>query len=352
MGRYKRHVNLKGFGQAAQEKLAVGKVLIVGLGGLGVPVAQYLNAMGVGSLGLVDGDQIELNNLQRQVLYSELDVGQLKVKVAKAKLSAQNSETDIAVYEMFLSVENALDIIAAYDVVVDATDNFATRYLINDACMLLDKPFVYGALHAFEGQVSVFNYLNGPSYRCLYPKAPSVREIPNCNDNGILGVLPGIVGNLQALEVVKVLCGIGEVLTGKLLIYDGWSQRSRQIYFKRNPIYAKISKLSENYGFNGCESVSTIAPEIFAQLQGNVQLIDVRNADEFNTGHRLPNAISIPLTELKQNSKALDVAQEVYLICQTGKRSKMACQLLKQWYPNIKATSVEGGMDEMMRLCP
>ena len=203
--RFIRQTSLVQFGAEGQAKLADARVLLVGLGGLGVPVAQYLNAMGIGTLGLVEQDIVEMHNLQRQVLYSENDLGQPKLKVALEKLALQNSNTKLNGHPCFLTKDNALDILANYDVVVDATDNFETRYLINDACLLQNKPFVYGALHGFEGQVSVFNYNNGPTYRCLFPNMPKADEIPDCNTNGVLGVLPSIIGSLQALEVVKLI---------------------------------------------------------------------------------------------------------------------------------------------------
>jgi molybdopterin/thiamine biosynthesis adenylyltransferase len=202
--RYIRQTILKGFGAEGQRKLANAKVLVVGAGGLGVPVLTYLNAMGVGTLGIVDADVVSISNLHRQVLFTEAMVGLLKVHAAAEQLQKQNPETKINAYPTFLDLSNALEIIGNYDLVVDATDNFPTRYLINDACVILNTPFVYGALHGFEGQVSVFNYENGPTYRCLFANMPMADAIPDCNENGVLGILPGIVGNLQALEVVKL----------------------------------------------------------------------------------------------------------------------------------------------------
>ncbi|CAG0909668.1 unnamed protein product, partial [Cyprideis torosa] len=201
--RYSRQTILKDFGSEAQQKLLVAKVLVVGAGGLGVPVLTYLNAMGVGTLGIVDADTISLTNLHRQVLYDEVEIGDSKAKVASMKLKAQNPATELIIHDCFLTVENALSIVGEYDLIVDATDNFPARYLINDACTILKKPFVYGALHGFEGQVSVFNFHGGPTYRCLFPKMPSANEVPDCNEHGVLGVIPGIIGNLQALEAVK-----------------------------------------------------------------------------------------------------------------------------------------------------
>ena len=208
--RYTRQTILKGFGPEGQQKLAEAKVLVVGAGGLGVPVLTYLNAMGVGKIGIVDNDVVSITNLHRQVLYAQSDVGQSKVMAALVKLKAQNPATNLVVYNSFLDTKNALEIVAEYDVVVDTSDNFPTRYLVNDACVILKKPFIYGALHGYEGQVSVFNYQGGPTYRCLFPKMPMENEVPNCNEHGVLGIIPGIIGNLQALETVKVITGIRE----------------------------------------------------------------------------------------------------------------------------------------------
>ena len=219
--RYTRQTTLKGFGQEGQQKLADAKVLVIGAGGLGVPVLTYLNAMGVGTIGIMDSDTVSITNLHRQVLYGQSDVGQSKVISALEKLKAQNSDTEIVVYDTFLTTKNALEVIADYDVVVDTSDNFPTRYLVNDACVILNKSFVYGALHGYEGQVSVFNYEDGPTYRCLFPNMPNENEVPNCNEHGVLGIIPGIIGNLQALETIKVITGIGEALSGKLLVFDG-----------------------------------------------------------------------------------------------------------------------------------
>ncbi|NND79826.1 MAG: HesA/MoeB/ThiF family protein, partial [Maribacter sp.] len=248
--RYKRQTILKDFGPECQLKLAQSKVLVVGAGGLGIPVLTYLNAMGVGTLGIVDIDEVSISNLHRQVLYNENDIGQSKVTVAIKKLQKQNSDTNLIALKTFLIRDNALDIIKDYDLVVDASDNFPTRYLINDACVILKKPFVYGALHSFEGQVSVFNYLGGPTYRCLFPNMPSANELPDCNEHGVLGITPGIVGNLQALETVKVLTGIGEVLSGKLLLFNGLNQSFQKIKFSPIPANLNITMLQMAYALD------------------------------------------------------------------------------------------------------
>jgi adenylyltransferase/sulfurtransferase len=347
--RYSRQTCLSNFGTQKQEKLAYGRVLIVGLGGLGVPVANYLNAMGIGTIGLVEHDTVELHNLQRQVLYVEDDIGKSKIATAFEKLKRQNSDTHIEVFDTFLTKENALDIIKDFDIVVDATDNFATRYLINDACVILEIPFVYGALHDFEGQVSVFNYENGPTYRCLFSKEPGRAEIPNCDENGVLGVLPGIVGTLQALEVVKVLTDVGDVLSGKLLLYNGLTQVIQKINFNLNPENKRIKKLKDSYDFAACLSVNTINAENFMQLikTEQPQVVDVRSEKEF-MAYSLPNAINIPLHSLVSSFEQIDFSAPVYLLCQSGKRSIMAYEQIKALYSDAAIFNVTGGMANLI----
>jgi adenylyltransferase/sulfurtransferase len=350
--RYTRQTILKGFGQEGQQKLAESKVLVVGAGGLGVPVCTYLNAMGVGAIGIVDNDVVSRTNLHRQVLYSESDVGKLKVTAAQQKLNAQNSNTQIVTYSTFLTTGNALEIIADYDLVVDASDNFPTRYLVNDACVILKKPFVYGALHGYEGQVSVFNYKGGPTYRCLFPSMPDENEVPNCNEHGVLGIIPGIIGNLQALEVTKVLTGIGEVLSGKLLIFDGLKQSYQKIKFKSQPENLNIEKLQEFYEWNDpCEIVPTIeAEEIQKLLVDKAQIIDVRSLEEFEIYH-LPDSIHIPLKELKAKTSKINFALPVYLVCQSGKRSETALKQLREQHPESTLFSILGGLNQYLAIC-
>jgi adenylyltransferase/sulfurtransferase len=350
LSKYQRQIKLQSFGLDNQLKLSVSQVLIIGMGGLGIPVAQYLNAMGVGTLGIMDDDRIEAHNLQRQVLYSEQDVGQSKAEIAAVRLQKQNSQTTIKKIQAYLTKENALETIKAYDIVVDATDNFATRYLINDACVLLNKPFVYGALHDFEGQVSVFNYENGPTYRCLFPSQPNTSEIPNCDENGVLGVLPGIIGSLQALEVVKVLTGIGDVLSGRLLIYNGLTQENRLVQFKANPITKKRTQLEESYDIPLCTTELTIEADAFLELKCNKQVIDVRSETEFAV-HHLDNAKNLPLPDLSRRVHQIDFGLPIYVVCQSGQRSAMATQQLTQKYPTAQVYSVNGGMNQIAALC-
>lgn len=346
--RYVRQTILPGFGNDGQHKLKSAKVLVVGAGGLGVPVLTYLNAMGVGTLGIVDADVVSLSNLHRQVLYTENMVGQAKVMAAKNQLHLQNSDSEILVHHTFLTVTNALEIIRDYDVVIDATDNFPTRYLINDACVILKKPFVYGALHSFEGQVSVFNYKGGPTYRCLFPEMPGPDAVPNCNEHGVLGIVPGIIGNLQALEAIKIITGIGEVLSGVLLLFDGLSQRYQRMNLKLNPENLNIEQLATTYEFD-CETpLTSIEAKDFQKLydRGIPNLLDVRTDKEFTRQH-IDGAKHIPLGELKDRVGEINLDAPVYVICQSGIRSKKAIVQLKELLPTSEFVNVSGGMNHI-----
>ena len=350
--RYIRQTTLKGFGQEGQRKLAEAKVLVIGAGGLGVPVLTYLNAMGVGKIGVMDDDIVSITNLHRQVLYGQNDVGQSKVISVLAKLKAQNSDGELVVYNTLLTTKNALKIIADYDVVVDTSDNFPTRYLVNDACVILKKPFIYGALHGYEGQVSVFNYQNGPTYRCLFPNMPQENEVPNCNEHGVLGIIPGIIGNLQALETIKVITRIGEALSGKLLIFDGLQQSYQKIKFKLQPANLEIKQLQDYYEWNDpCEIIPAVeADHIHKLLAENAQIIDVRTLEEFQNYH-LPEAIHIPLHALEVNSNKINFSIPVYLLCQSGKRSETALKQLREQYPESSLFSILGGLNQYLASC-
>ncbi len=342
--RYIRQTILSDFGQEGQEKLRKAKVLVIGAGGLGIPVLQYLNAIGVGTLGLIDNDVVSLSNLHRQVLYSEKDVGKPKVAIAIAKLQAQNSDTVFEGYEVLLNRDNALDIISNYDLVVDASDNFPTRYLVNDACVILGKPFVYGALHSFEGHVSVFNYQNGPTYRCLFPTMPKANEIPNCNEQGVLGILPGIIGNLQALEAIKILVDIGNVLSGKLLIFNGLEQQYHKFTVKTVPENLEIKQLQDTYELACDVMLKRINASDFLRLldNENIQCIDVRTEAEYQSFH-YSNTIHIPLDMIEEKQNLIDFERPVYFVCQSGIRSQKAIQLLRNKNPETQLINVEGG---------
>jgi len=245
--RYRRHLMIPEIGPEGQEKIRDSKVLVVGAGGLGCPILQYLAAAGVGTLGIMDNDKVDESNLQRQLLYGINDIGKLKAIIARQRLLELNNLPDYRVLNILLNKKNALEIIPEYDIVVVATDNFSSRYLINDACVILGKPFVYGSIYKFEGQVSVFNYKNGPSLRCLNPSPPLENEAPQPSDVGVIGVLPGIVGSMQANEVIKMILGKGDILSGKLMIIDIFNHRNYTIRIKANPKNFNIKELQENY---------------------------------------------------------------------------------------------------------
>ncbi|NER18749.1 HesA/MoeB/ThiF family protein [Spongiivirga citrea] len=342
--RYIRQTTLVNFGQEGQDKLQFSKILIVGAGGLGVPVLQYLNAMGVGTIGLIDNDVVSLSNLHRQVLYTEADIGKSKVQVAIEKLKAQNSNTNFEGYEAFLDATNAFEIIKKYDLIVDASDNFPTRYLVNDACVMLKKPFVYGALHSFEGHVSVFNYNSGPTYRCLFPNIPKADEIPNCNEQGVLGILPGIIGNLQALEAAKILAEIGNVLSGKLLVFNALDQQYHKFNIETVQDNLEIGKLQDSYELACDVALESIESGAFLKLlkNENIQCVDVRTEEEYDDFH-YQNTIHIPLNRIEEKQDLIDFKKPVYCLCQSGIRSQKAIQQLKTSHPDAKLINVEGG---------
>ncbi|MCM4166283.1 Shikimate dehydrogenase (NADP(+)) [Arenibacter antarcticus] len=354
LDRYQRQTNLKDFGPEAQHKLKNASILVIGAGGLGTPALSYLNAMGVGTLGVIDQDKIEITNLQRQVLYTEADLGKSKLATLVAHLKSQNSGTHFKTFDTFINRDNALDIISKFDLVIDGSDNFSTRYLVNDACVILNKPFVSGAIQGFEGQLSVYNFQGGPTYRCLFPNMPSPNEIPNCNDNGVLGVIPGIIGSLQALEAVKVVAEIGEVLSGKLLLFNGLSQSYQTIKFKVNPENRTIKELKESYGNESCDAIPTISCEAFLQLlatKKDIQIIDVRSREEFmDFVSKEIKAINIPLNQLMESDVNFDSRTPIYFICQSGKRSGIGLKIVQEKYSKLSLFSVEGGINKLLTL--
>ncbi|MCO5723527.1 ThiF family adenylyltransferase [Robiginitalea marina] len=350
--RYDRQERLKGFGAAGQERLRQARILVVGAGGLGVPVCQYLNAMGVGTLGIADGDTVEETNLHRQPLYGPEDLGKSKVAVLAEKLHRQNPDTRIDSHATFVLPGNALELLELYDLVVDATDRIPTRYLLDDACAIRGIPWIYGALHGFEGQLSVFNYRGGPTYRCLFPQAPRPGEIPDCNQLGTLGVLPGVIGTLQALEAVKVVCGLGEILSGKLLLFNALDHQSRQIRFSRakeegaRQLYSASQYLS---GF--CDQGGSISVAQYRNIlrDGTPHtLVDVREAREFKALH-IPGSRNIPLLTLEQELGDLDGPAPVYLICETGSRSAQGYQKLKGRLEHAEVHWIAGGVRDLIQ---
>ncbi len=346
--RYIRQIRLKEFGPQAQEKLSNAKILVVGAGGLGIPALQYLNAMGAGTLGIAEQDAIEATNLHRQVLYNESEVGRPKIEVISQRLREQNTETNLILHDTFLVRDNALEIIEAYDLVIDATDNFGSRYLINDACVILDKPMVYGALHGFEGQLSVFNYNGSATYRCLFPSMPGPDEIPDCNLHGVLGVIPGIIGNLQALEAVKIITGVGEVNSNKMLIYNGLNNSIYTINILLKPENLHISELSDHYAMGVCDPTQEITIDELLEIlekDQEIQLIDVRSKGEYENG-ALAGSLNIPLGELETRHTEIIATIPVYLICQSGVRSLSAMQILTELNIENKLFHIKGGIDQ------
>jgi adenylyltransferase/sulfurtransferase len=343
--RYSRHLILPDVAMEGQLKLKAAKVLCVGAGGLGAPLALYLAAAGVGTIGLVDFDAVDLTNLQRQVLYTTADVGRSKLEVAKERLQAMNPHIEIRTYETRLTRENALDILADYDIVVDGTDNFATRYLVNDACVLLGKPNVYGSIFRFEGQASVFHAKEGPCYRCLYPEPPPPGLVPSCAEGGVLGVLPGVVGTIQAMETIKLILGKGEPLIGRLLLFNALKMQFRELRLRKNPncpicgerpIIRELIDYEEFCGVRGVEEapaevVEEITPaELKRRLDAgeNIFLLDVREPVEWQIC-RLEGAVLMPMHTVPARMHELDSAKEMVVYCRSGKRSAQIVAFLK-----------------------
>lgn len=347
--RYQRHLSLPGFGEAAQLKLKAAKVLVVGAGGLGCPVLQYLAAAGVGTIGIVDDDVVSRSNLQRQILYADAEVGQPKAELAACKLTAMNPQIRCLAHQVRLGVGNALEWIEPYDLVVDGSDNFATRYLINDACVLLRKPLVYGALYTFQGQVSVFNFNGGPTYRCLFPKPPRPEDSPNCSEIGVVGVLPGLIGCMQANEAIKVITGIGAPLSGKLLIVDALTMQSQTIALQRSAEQANVTELKQ-VEFSCVTSpveVDEITPEALSAKLDDYQLLDVREPWERDIC-ALPGA-HIPLKQILSGGADLaavgiDSSRPLCVYCKGGLRSLKAVEALSQNAGNQKVVSLRGGI--------
>lgn len=349
--RYSRQINLKGFGAEAQQKLQQAKLLVVGAGGLGVPVLQYLAGMGVGTIGIIDGDTINTTNLNRQILYYESEAGMPKATVASNKLSRQNRSITLKPFPVFLTVDNAIEIIQQFDLVIDATDNFSARYLINDACVILGKPFIYGAIQQYEGHLSVFNYQGGPTYRCLYPDFPSADEIPDCNTGGVLGVVPGIIGCQQALEAVKVITGVGKVASGYLRIFDFLNNDQYEVKLKAKPDNKNISQLKESYAEPNCSAIPVLnARQLYDWLTSKKEflLIDVREQAEFDQGH-LENSLLQPLSNFNAQTITTPTKIPVVTFCQKGGRSVRAASILRENDVDLEVYTVDGGMDQWIK---
>ncbi len=364
--RYSRHLILPEVGLEGQKRLKAASVLCIGTGGLGSPLLLYLAAAGVGRLGIVDFDVVDHSNLQRQVIHGTSWVGKLKIESAKDRIHEINPLCQVDLYEKALSADNALEIMKPYDIVVDGTDNFPTRYLVNDACVLLDKPNVYGSIYRFEGQATVFNYQGGPNYRDLYPEPPPPGLVPSCAEGGVLGILPGIIGIIQATETVKIILGQGNTLSGRLLLYNSLEMTFRELKLRPNPERPVIETLVDYEEFCGIPQAK--AEE--AKRQANMQemtvqelktlldsdakdyvLLDVRNPNEYEIAH-IEGSVLIPLSELESGegiSKVKDLLNGHRLIahCKMGGRSAKALGILET--AGIEGTNVTGGIQAWSR---
>lgn len=344
LSRYSRHLTLPNFGAAGQQKLKAARVLVVGAGGLGSPLLLYLTAAGVGTLGIVDGDTVDESNLQRQVLFGLSDLGLGKAQQAAKRLADLNPFIQTVVYNTTLTSANALEIIADYDLVIDGTDNFPTRYLVNDACVLLGKPNIYGSIFRFEGQASVFNDEGGPCYRCLYPEPPPPGMVPSCAEGGVLGVLPAVIASIQATEAIKIITRIGNTLSGRLLLYDALRMQFDELKLRKNPdcpvcgANPTVRELIDYQEFCGIPSqkpqtswrditVQTLKQRL--DRGENLTILDVREPYEWEICH-LQNAHHIPMGRVAESLDRFDREQEIIVHCKSGERSAKICQLLQE----------------------
>jgi adenylyltransferase/sulfurtransferase len=360
--RYSRHLILPEVGVEGQKKLKAGRVLCVGAGGLGAPAALYLAAAGVGTIGIVDFDAVDASNLQRQIIHGTPDIGRSKLESARDRLQALNPNVNVVMHQTMLTSKNALDLFADYDIILDGTDNFQTRYLVNDACVLLRKPNAYGSIFRFEGQASVFATKDGPCYRCLYPEPPPPGLVPSCAEGGVLGVLPGIIGTTQATESIKLLLGGGTPLIGRLLLYDAWNMKFRELKLRRDPEcpvcgdHPTVKELIDYDQFCGVVKPTAAAAEapvpeatveqLKAQLDANgpIFLIDVREPNEYQIC-RIPGSTLIPLGQLPQRIGEIAEAaagREILVHCKSGARSAKAVRQLQE--AGIAAKNVKGGI--------
>ncbi len=363
--RYSRHLLLPEVGVDGQEKICDASVLCVGVGGLGSPLALYLAAAGIGRLGIIDFDVVDKSNLQRQIIHGEEWIGKRKTESARSRIRSLNPRTDVIIYETRLTSENAMEIFSDYDVVVDGTDNFATRYLVNDACVLLKKTNVYGSIFRFDGQASVFDPGAGPCYRCLYPEPPPPGEVPGCAEGGVLGVLPGIIGTIQATETLKIILGKGKTLVGRLLTFNALDMKFREYKLNKSPDCpicsekAVLTSLIDYEEFCGIgqgeepasgEGSMEITPEEVVELIRHgkpIQFIDVREPEEYRICH-IENATLIPLNTLKSALNNLDLTGEIVTYCHHGMRSLKATRYLRDiGFSNVK--SMKGGIDAWSR---
>jgi molybdopterin/thiamine biosynthesis adenylyltransferase/rhodanese-related sulfurtransferase len=365
--RYSRHLIMPQVGMAGQRRLKAASVLIVGLGGLGSPQAMYLAAAGVGRLGLVDYDTVSFSNLQRQVIHGTGGVGRPKLESAAERIRDLNPNVRIDTYPVLLTSENALDILAPYDVIVDGTDNFPTRYLLNDACVLLGKPNVYGSIFRFDGQAAVFHASEGPCYRCLFPQPPPPGLVPSCAEGGVLGVLPGVIGTIQATEAIKLVLGVGETLIGRLLLYDGLAMTFDFVKLRKNPKcpvcgeHPTITELIDYEQFcsvpahDGLEAIAPAVPaitpnELKSRLDAgeDVILLDVREPVEWEIADIPAATHHIPRGEILEHLGELDIASDIVVYCRMGIRSAEVVQLLHE-HGFTRAVNLTGGINSWAR---
>jgi len=370
--RYSRHLILPEVGLAGQKKIKAASVLCIGAGGLGSPIAMYLAAAGIGKIGIVDFDTVDFSNLQRQILHTDADVGRSKAESAKETIRGINPHCEVVIHNTRISSENALDLIRPYDIVVDGTDNFPTRYLTNDACVILKKPNVYGSIFRFEGQASVFApHLGGPCYRCLYPEPPPPGMVPSCAEGGVLGVLPGIIGCIQATEILKLAIGKGTSLVGRLLLFDSLKMKFHELKLRRDPAcpvcgdHPTIKELIDYEIFCGIEPPSKEnenPDEVTVQDMKKalddpklgIKVIDVREPFEYEIA-RIEGVPLLPMSQLQQRFTELDPNTQYYLLCKVGARSHSAAEFLReQGFKYVK--NVKGGTnawsDEIDRNLP
>ena len=364
--RYSRHLILPEVGLEGQKRLKAASVLCIGTGGLGSPLLLYLAAAGIGRLGIVDFDIVDSSNLQRQVIHGTAWVGKPKIESAKNRILEINPNCQVDLYETRISAENALDIVKPYDIVVDGTDNFPTRYLVNDACVLLNKPNVYGSIFRFEGQATVFNYEGGPNYRDLYPEPPPPGMVPSCAEGGVLGILPGIIGVIQATETIKIIIGKGTTLNGRLLLFNALEMKFRELKLRPNPIRPVIEKLIDYEQFCGitqakaeeakqqmemAEMTVTELKQLLDSGADDFVLIDVRNPGEYEIA-KIPGSVLVPLPDIESGPGVEKVKQllnghRLIAHCKMGGRSAKALGILKQ--AGIEGTNVKGGITAWSR---
>jgi sulfur-carrier protein adenylyltransferase/sulfurtransferase len=365
--RYSRHLILPEVGLDGQKRLKAASVLCIGTGGLGSPLLLYLAAAGIGRIGIVDFDVVDTSNLQRQVIHGTSWVGKPKIESAKNRIHEINPHCQVDLYETRLSSENALSILEPYDVVVDGTDNFPTRYLVNDACVLLNKPNVYGSIFRFEGQATVFNYQDGPNYRDLYPEPPPPGMVPSCAEGGVLGILPGIIGVIQATETVKIILGQGQTLSGRLMLYDALNMKFRELKLRPNPVRPVIEKLIDYEQFCGIPQAKAEAEKQQAQLAemtvvelndliksgaNDFVLVDVRNPNEYDIA-RIPGSVLVPLPEIESGpgvqkvKDLLNGSTRLIVHCKMGGRSAKALGILAE--SGVTGTNIKGGIQAWSR---